>query len=165
MLEWTSAQPRPQLLPIWLILRALQAKLGMGPGSGSRALPSAWEKGEAAGTQSTKGPAISPAWRPAHPTSARLPQLQPSTGNAGVERKGHLGWALRDQRKWKVQGREPHGQPRTLENHSLTQRWKPPDLQLAVPTTQHFSSKEGFNFLFLLSRVRYVTANQSFPSA
>lgn len=136
----------------------------MGPGSGSRALPSAWEKEEAARTQSTKGPAISRLWRPVHPASVRLPRLQPSTGNAGVVRKGRLSWALRDQRKRKVQGREPHGHPMTLENHSLTQRWKPSDLQLAVPTErpQNTGSEGLFHHTALLKqgRIQFLILTQ-----
>lgn len=135
----------------------------MGPGSGSWALPSAWEKEAAAGTQSTKGPAISPAVA-ASPPSQCPPRLQPSTGNAGVVRKGRLSWALRDQRKRKVQGREPQGHPMTLENHSLTQRWTPPDLQLAVPTERPQSTgSEGlFHHTALLKqgRIQFLILTQ-----
>ena len=53
-------------------------------------------------------------------------------------------------------------QPETGRPHPAAPKWA---LNQAYPTTRHFSSNAGFSFLYLLSRVRYVTANQSFSSA
>lgn len=162
-------QSVPRLLLIWFIFRTLLAWLRMVLVSGTWALPSAYIKGKAGTDAEHLGPCPFSSQHgclPSSPTHC-TPWLQPSTAGIWVTRGS---WESRA-------GQVPWGSS-DLGESEFDKEVEAPRLKLAFPLkvaqtqatevcsgTQHFSSNEGFNFLFLLSRVRYITAKQSFSSA